>query len=439
MNQKFIKTKVSKIHFLFIFCSIALQFCNQNEVLHFWAGALQPTSVKVTVKLNVPNTQVRLVASTSPYFSNPINGAVGKSDSDNKTIISLSITGLSPNTKYYYAVEIDGKLDTSSDDIGSLVTPSDSAFSFCFTLGSCLNSNSHHPVFSRMLEKRPLFFLQSGDFHYDDPNSAYNINVHRLPYEHLISNRTYSHFFKHIPLVYIWDDHDYSGNNSDSTAAGKINARIAYREYVPHYAFGTPINEINAPIYQSFVIGRVYFILTDLRSSRRKPTMMGAIQKQWFKQQCLYAKSNKLLIAWVSTVPYEGTVPDSWGGFSAERTELANFFRDNQINNLFILSGDAHMVAIDDGRHSDFSTNHSNPFKYPILQAAALNESGSTKGGTYSEGAFPNPNDSYGQYGLVEVHDNGDNTIRITMTGYRVNYGGKENKLVSYAFNRKCR
>jgi hypothetical protein len=164
--------------------------------------------------------------------------------------------------------------------------------------------------------------------------------------------------------------------------------------------------------------------------------MMGAIQKEWFKQQCLYAKENNLLIAWVSTVPYEGTLPDTWAGFASERRELADFFRDNQIRNLFILSGDSHMIAIDDGSHTDFSSNHNNPNKYPVFQAAALNESGSNKGGTYSGGSFPNPDDSYGQYGLVEVNDQGKSDVQIKMTGFRVTSRGTETILTSFSFVR---
>jgi len=433
------KTALSHPCIFFILTALLFQHgCSQpkNEVIHFWSGAIQPSSARVTVKLIYPSSSVRLVVSTSPDFRKTISGPDAVGDSSNKTVVSLSITSLSPNTKYYYAIEADGKLDSSANDIGTFVTPADTAFSFRFTVGSCLNSNSHHPVFNRMSEKNPLFFLQTGDFHYDNPNSAYDINVHRRPYERLMSNTTYSQFFQHFPLAYIWDDHDYSGNNSDSTAAGKTNARIAYREYIPHYPFGTTAQGADAPIYQSFIIGRVYFILTDLRSSRRRPTMLGSIQKQWFKQQCLYAKANNLIIAWVSTVPYEGTLPDTWGGFASERKELADFFNDNHITNMFILSGDSHMVAIDDGTHNDFSSNHNSPYEYPLFQAAALNESGSNKGGSYSGGAFPNPNDSYGQYGLVEVNDHGDSTIQISMTGFRVNEEGKENKLTAYSFTR---
>jgi phosphodiesterase/alkaline phosphatase D-like protein len=429
----------SHVPVLLFFVSVfVFEACSQNEVTSFWAGAIQPTSVHVVVRFATKTGRARLVVSTRPDLSNRIEGPIANANATNPRLVSLMINGLSPDTKYYYAVEADGKLDNSPEDIGSFRTPGDSTFSFSFTLGSCLNSNSHHPVFERMIEKQPLFFLQTGDFHYDNPDSR-NANVHRRPYENLLSNPTYRKFFAHCPIAYVWDDHDYCGNNSDSTAAGKTNARIAYREYIPHYPFGTTITGNNAPIYQSFTIGRIHFIVTDLRSSRRKPTMMGAIQKQWFKDECVYAKQHQLMIAWVSSVSYGGNLPDNWGGFLQERNELANFFRDNDIRNMFILSGDAHMVAIDDGSHHDFSSGHNNPNRYPVLQGAALNESGSFKGGTYSGGSFPNPNDSYGQYGLVEVTDKADSTIRIKLTGFRVNSAGKESILTNYTFTRVLR
>ena len=413
-----------------------LQCAEKNEVMTFWSGALQPTSARVNVKLLKPGAGVRLVVSTNPDFSTFIEGPRAILNKANPLMVALTINGLRPNTKYYYAIETGNKPDTSADDIGTFITPSDSAFSFQFTLGSCLHSNSHHPVFEKMLEKNPLFFLQMGDFHYDNPNSRSNINSHRLPYEHLLANTTYRNFFRHCPIAYVWDDHDFAGNNSDSLAAGKTNARLAYREYIPSYPFDVTNAKADAPVYQSFNIGRVHFILTDERSSRGKPTMLGTIQKQWFKNQCLYARDHHLIIAWMSTVSFGGDGPDNWGGFPAERTELSNFFRDSQIKNMFILSGDAHMVAIDDGSHHDFSTGHNNPNQYPVLQAAALNQSGSYKGGTFSTGYFPNPNDSYGQYGLVKVNDAGDSTIEISMTGFRVNSNGNENVLTKYAFKR---
>ncbi|MGL5890902.1 MAG: T9SS type A sorting domain-containing protein, partial [Bacteroidia bacterium] len=142
--------------------------------------------------------------------------------------------------------------------------------------------------------------------------------------------------------------------------------------------------------------------------------------------------------AWVSGVSFGGNQTDNWGGYTAERTELSDFFRDNNIKNMFILSGDAHMLAIDNGSNHDFSTGSNNPNDYPVFQAAAINNSGSTKGGTYSEGGtFPNPSSTTGQYGVVEVTDNGGSSISITFTGYRVtSNNSSETVLTTYTFNR---
>jgi alkaline phosphatase D len=347
----------------------------------------------------------------------------------------MNITGLQPATTYYYAVQSNGVVDNSSDDIGRFTTPAAGAFSYTFTVGSCA-VNSNHQVYTAIQNKNPLFHLTTGDFHYANPNST-NINTHRVPYENnMLSQTPTRNLFKNTALAYMWDDHDYCGDNSSGAATGQANARQAYQEYVPHYPLVAGSG--NVPIYQAFTIGRVRFILADLRSVRSSGTMMGTTQKAWFKNECINAKNNGQIIAWISSVSFGGNTSDNWGGFSAERTELSNFFRDNSIANLFVLSGDAHMVAIDNGTNHDFSTGNNNPNDYPVFQAAAINNSGSTKGGTYSEGGtFPNNSSSNGQYGVVEVTDNGGSTIQIKFTAYRTaGNTTSESVLTSYTFSR---
>jgi hypothetical protein len=48
-----------------------------------------------------------------------------------------------------------------------------------------------------------------------------------------------------------------------------------------------------------------------------------------------------------------------------------------------------------------------------VLQAAALDRPGSEKGGPYSGGAYPGG----GQYGEVEVRDEGGPTLSLTLRG----------------------
>ncbi len=407
-----------------------------NEVVYQWSGATQPTSAVVVAKMTAASTTCRLVVSTSASLTSPIFSTNAVASSSNNLMAKMTVSGLSPNTTYYYAIQSAGITDNSSDDIGKFTTPASGAFSYKFTVASCA-VNSNHEVYNLMNAKTPLLHVSTGDIHYSNPNSSTDINVHRTPYETQILSLTPSkNFFKDTPLAHIWDDHDYCGNNSTSTSVGRTNARLSYQEYVPHYTLAAGSG--NVPIYQSFTIGRVHYILSDLRSERISGSIMGATQKTWFKNQCLYARDNNLMIAWISGVSFGGNQTDNWGGFTAERTELSNFFRDNNIKNMFILSGDAHMLAIDNGTNHDFSTGSNNPNDYPVFQAAAVNNSGSTKGGTYSEGGtFPNTNSSTGQYGLVEVTDNGGTSITIKFTGYRTaGNTTSESILTTYTFTR---
>lgn len=406
-----------------------------NEVIYLWSGAIQPTSATVVAKLTLSTTTARLRLSTSASLSNPIYSGYASASNTNNFMAKFGVSGLTPNTTYYYAVESAGVLDSSPGDIGKFKTPSSGAFSYRFTLGACAVT-SNHQAYTLIQAKQPLFHLAAGDFHYANPNSSTSISVHRTPYEtNILSQPPAASLFLNVPLAYTWDDHDYCGNNSGGTSAGKTNARLAFQEYVPHYPLAAGSG--NVPVYQAFTIGRVHFILTDLRSERTSTSMMGTTQKAWFKNQCLFAKNNNLMIAWVSSVSFGGNNTDNWGGFTAERTELGNWFRDNNIRNMFILSGDAHMVAIDNGANHDFATSANNPNDYPVFQCAALNNTGSNKGGTYSQGVFLNPNSTTGQYGVVDVNDSGSNNITITMTAYRtVNNTAVESQLLSYSFTR---
>ena len=99
---------------------------------------------------------------------------------------------------------------------------------------------------------------------------------------------------------------------------------------------------------------------------------------------------------------------------------------------MFIISGDAHMLAIDNGTHADFSDQKNNKNLYPILQSAALNNVGSDKGGEYSEGGtFPNPPFS-SQWSTVEIMDNGFDNICVRFTCYRMNLFTKKQKVITH-------
>ena len=215
-----------------------------------------------------------------------------------------------------------------------------------------------------------------------------------------------------MPVAYVWDDHDWGG--ADFTVPGRNAAMETFRRYVPHY----PLGSTTSSVYQAFSIGRVRFVMTDSRSSRvptgEEPTMLGPEQKQWLLDELLAASATHALTVWVNPVPWISSEEpvDDWNGFPDERAEIAEFIAANDLaSGMCMVSGDAHMVALDDGTNSDYSTSGGAGF--PVLHAAALDRPGSRKGGPYSHGAFPGG----GQFGHLAVQDDGER-LRLVLSGH---------------------
>lgn len=394
-----------------------------------WSGAVTPASATVNARLLDDSSTVRLRVSPNQDLSSPIFSEYYTATlALNNRVVSIPISGLAPDTRYHYAIESGGQLDTINQ--GTFRTFPLGPASFTFAFGSCAQTGSTHAVFDTIRNLNPLFFLHLGDMHYENI-AANDRDLFRNAFNRVLASPVQAALYREVPLVYMWDDHDYGPNNSDATAPGREAARLTYQEYVPHYPLAAGAGDV--PVYQAFTVGRVRFILTDLRSERSPPsapddankTMMGAAQKAWFKQELLDANGVYSLIVWASTMPWIGqTGSDGWHLYTTERQELADFIRDNDIQGLVMLSGDAHMLAIDDGRHSDYATGGGAGF--PVMHAAALDRPGSVKGGPYSQGAFP----GRGQFGLMTVIDNGDSVIWVQWRGLNANNA----EIVAYDF-----
>jgi len=384
------------------------------EVEFLWSGGVTPNSAVVNVKLTEDST-VRLAVSTDSNFTNPLYSSFADAEENNNNrVVRLEVSGLNADTTYFYAVEEAGNLILNKT--GKFKTFPVGEATFSFALASCAQSESDRKVFETIENKSPLFFLHMGDMHYEDIDDN-DRDLYRSAYDDVHASDRQSSLYRNIPLVYMWDDHDYGHNNSHKDSPGREAAQLTYREYVPHYPLVEGAG--TKPIYYTFDVGRVHFILTDLRSERVKrtepdnaqKTMMGDVQKDWLKQQLLLSP-NYALVVWVNTVPWiheQEDEQDHWGGYTTEREELADFIKQNNITNLVMVSGDAHMIAADDGSNNTYGGN----VGFPVLHAACLDRSESEKGGPYSEGAFP----GRGQFGLITITDNGPENFMLRFVG----------------------
>jgi len=398
-----------------------------------WSGNVTPTSASVVVRLNAAGQRARLQISPNQALTSAVFSAIGTTAAASGNTLTLSVQGLQPDTDYFYGIEVAGVLRTELISRGRLRTFPLGRGSFKIAFASC--SDYRKPdqrAFDAIAAERPLMFIHMGDLHYNDTNST-NVDDYRANYDAVLNHPVQSALYRNVALAYMWDDHDFCGNDSDTNAIGREPARTVYKERTPHY----PIAPVGGPVSQAFTIGRVRVILTDLRSaavsaSQRESatkTKMGAAQKAWFKQELINARDAGFpLTLWFCSMPWIGAPAlgnDAWDGYATERTEIANFIKDNRITNVVLLSGDMHGLAYDDGTNSDYATGGGAPLT--VLHAASLTHTGEIKGGPYVKGPFLDGL----QYGILEVFDSGGPSVACRFIGKKVGEGEKINYIFS--------
>lgn len=400
---------------------------SEDRVTFVLAGAVTPRSVRINFKTLRP-ARVRVQVSPNPVtYANPLYSPYGQTQAGQNNVSHAVVDELHPGTQYYYRLVIDNTPSTSKAHAGKFTTPRAEPFSFKMAFASCAVTGSNSRIFQQIMQEKPLFYLNTGDLHYGNISSDCSDRFIKHYYRVFMSPRQ-SELYRSTPFVYMWDDHDYANNDSDRNAPCQQAAIAHYKQFMPYYplAFDQP----DDPVSQSFTVGRVRFILTDLRSQKQEPEYQDCQRVKtgsnfgseahlnWFTQQLLAAKEAGQLAVWVSGIPYinhpggpnyQCDEQDDWGGFPQEREAIANLVKQHQIP-LCILAGDAHMVAIDDGTNSDYASGGGAPV--PVFHAGPLKRYGSFKGGPYSHGH----RSKSGQYGVMEIEDNGGREICITWT-----------------------
>ena len=329
--------------------------------------------------------------------------------------VRLTVSGLTPDTRYYYRVMMTnssgGEFADTASAIGRFWTAPQGAASFSFSFASCMvntNSAALRTIGGRANQDK--FFLHLGDFYYHD-GSGTGIDNFRNRFNARIQLADSQACYSQMGMTYTPSDHDGMNNNgsagSDPTAWANWNT--ARNELFP-----MPNS------YYSFAWGRVRFIQIDTRSFKTNPsatdnsskTALGATQKQWLKDQItnMTAEGVAVIIQdapWIDPTSAGG---DSWDGFNTERTELANFFIASG-KNICMLSGDAHSICADSGVNS--------PGGIAVFHGSPLVNNSSIKGGPYSAGVWPSSAgiSNISAFGVLNVTDTGGSTITLGYQG----------------------
>ncbi len=381
-----------------------------------WLGAMQSTSAVITVggiddDLDTIDLWYWPADADDPSDASEVVSA--PVDHDSLGLARFELTELEPATTYSYQVsEPEDEPDWAEPP--TFTTFADGPQNIVIAAASCARSGSNGAVFDAILAEQPNLYLALGDLHYANLESD-EVSAHVGQYGGALSQDGQAALFSSTPTAYVWDDHDYGPDNADRFSPSRLAVSTAYRQAVPHYGVDP---DPEGSIAQAFTIGRVRFVLTDTRSMRSPTTMLGAEQVRWLTDELTASAKTHALVIWANPTPWISTassipgVGDDWGAYAEERRTIADALAEAEVDNLIMVSGDAHMVAIDDGSNSGYSSDGEPGF--PILHAGALDRPGSVKGGPYSHGTYPGG----GQYGVIEIIDDGGETIEVELRGH---------------------
>ncbi len=321
--------------------------------------------------------------SLDSLFSSVLASGSVITDSSFDWTVKKDVTGLSPNTIYYY--RFDNGSGNYSVNGRTRTAPTGSTTDLKFAVFSCSSVFSgFFNAYARVSEKSDSLYaaIHLGDYIYDfvdaeeqirvpSPYPGDPVTLHdwRDRHEYYLLDPDLRAAKAMLPWICLWDNHDQDcgGNYSCFYQGGNE----AFLEWMPIRVPDTT-NQLN--IYRSFSYGDLADIMvTDALMFRHGDTltngeynMLGDTQFQWLTQQLLNSTAKWKLVpqqrmiggwyttgipAWVlAMIPNNGPVFDdgSWDGFPGTKALFFDFLRTSFIDNTIVLSGDAHVSIAQD-------------------------------------------------------------------------------------------
>ncbi len=322
---------------------------------------------------------------TDNQFNNIVASGTYSTDSTKDFTVKIDVTGLNPNTFYYYEFEHNGAYSL----VGRTKTlPLGAVDNMRLAVVSCASLESgYFNSYEAIANRNDVdAVLMLGDYIYEyesqgfSPNNNVDrtwqpaeeiteLNDYRLRYNSYRLDYALRKLHQNFPWICIWDDHEtandsYPGGADNHQAnegpwAQRMSAgKKAYFEWIPI----RPKAPGNQEIFRTFELGDLAkIIMLDTRLEGRDQqvgandpgfndttrTILGPAQFNWFKNELSSTAQPWKIIGnqvMIGAIEIFGTPinTDSWDGYPAERQKLFNHLTSNNIDNMVVLTGDIH-------------------------------------------------------------------------------------------------
>ena len=388
------------ISFLLLFCSInkAEEPNNSTErsmldtsLAPFYHGVASgdPTPNAVIIWTRVTPEIAGTVTGTwhvalDTSFVQTMKSGIFTTDSTKDYTVKIDVTGLQPNTWYFYEFTVDGKNSvTGRTKTAPVSGKSQQRFAFV----SCSNyPNGFFNAYDRITERNDIdAVLHLGDYIYEygsfgipgrtDQLPTYEITKladYRQRYSTYRLDPSCRNVHQQYPFISVWDDHETANNSytlgADNHTQGaeglwsdrKSYGQKAYDEWMP-----IRLPETGNPnkIWRKISYGNLVDIFMldtrlydrSLQGGNTNDTsrhLIGNEQMEWLKTELKNSTAKwkvlgqqvmmgNLKLFWQNG---NGVIlnNDQWDGYEVDRKKLYDIILDNNIKNVIVLTGDIH-------------------------------------------------------------------------------------------------
>jgi alkaline phosphatase D len=263
--------------------------------------------------------------------------------------------------------------------------------------GSCADQKIPMPVLSALLGAKPDLFVFLGDNVYGDARAGdASLPELRSAYGDLARHTDFRNLIRTVPVLSVWDDHDFADNDGGASFAFKEKSESIFEQFWADSPTD-PRNE-RPGVYSSWNLGpegeRIQFLLLDTRFFRSELTrkrkgqfmksgryveskadeqdMLGEAQWQWLESQLNQPADVRIVVSSIQVLA-EKHGWERWGLLPKERTRLLNLLHTK--DNVVIVSGDRHWASTyrDETGLTELTTSAINrPSKYRFTETGPL-------------------------------------------------------------------
>jgi len=229
--------------------------------------------------------------------------------------------------------------------------------------GSCYKPERDNGIWKTIAQEKPQAFLFMGDNIYADTSDP---KVMKEKYRQLNEQPDYAAFSKQVPIIPIWDDHDYGRNDAGVEFPMKETSAKLFFEA---FSFPADHEARRSPgVYHSQILGpvgkRLQIIMLDTRYFRsalekvkvgkrkvyRQPTgpgvtVLGEAQWRWLEAELKKPAELRLIVSSIQIIATDHRF-EKWNNMPDERQKLIKLLRDTKVGPTVLLSGDRHLAEV---------------------------------------------------------------------------------------------